>query len=300
MLYKVFIDDSGGKDYRTPYARSFINQPPTFDGNEEFWRNNYFVLCGARIKDSDIAALNAEINSIKMEYFGTHNVEIKSVWLRNPDKRKKHYLAPFSIAEDDLNAFGNAILHFISAHKRELKLIGVVFDKRYYGDAKRATGHGSPLLKTTQVLLERFHYMGGYHVVVFDQMESSLLLNDGQQGRMLNVFQNREAMGEIFVNQYSGVTDFKFLKSSGENFLQIADVCAYNIYRQFVEHGREWCGSSKDQQGVPALSCYEHFDSIRCNLVAHPRDGRIRGIGLTCIPDTDKLNWDLHRGCEEI
>ena len=30
MLYKIFIDDSGSKDYINPYSREFIDSPPLF------------------------------------------------------------------------------------------------------------------------------------------------------------------------------------------------------------------------------------------------------------------------------
>jgi len=47
MLYKVFIDESGKKEYKNPYSKDFINNPPPLEKYEDFWRDNYFVLCGA-------------------------------------------------------------------------------------------------------------------------------------------------------------------------------------------------------------------------------------------------------------
>lgn len=292
MLYKVFIDDSGQKDYKEPYSRDFTQNPPSFSDYPDFWRNNYFVLCGVRIKQEDISEINDEINALKESCFGTRKVEIKSVWLRNPEKRQKHYLAPFGIDAEKLNKFGESFTDIISNHKKEMKLIAAVFDKRCYGDAKRQTVDGSPLLKSTQILFERIHYAGNYNIVIFDQMESSLAVSKGQHKEILGVFEKNSGIENPYVEKYKNITDIKFSQSCYENFLQVADVCAYNIYQQFVKYGREWSAESS-----ATLNTYPYFERIRCNFMCNPTDDSVRGIGLTCIPDWKKVKWDLHGGC---
>lgn len=297
MTYKVFIDDSGQKEYITPYSKDFINNPPTFDEYENFWRDNYFVLCGVRVKQENVGNINAKINKMKERYFKTHEVEIKSDWLRNPYQRKKRYLGKFRITADKLNEFGEKIVDLISAHKEELKILAVVFDKRYYGNRKRITAEGTPLLKTTQILLERLEFAGNYNILVFDQMESSLKLTFGQHKKILSVLQQNEGMEKIYVNKYESAIDIKFMQSSAENFLQIADICAYNIFRQFVQFGREWTGEIKTKKGNNNLSLYPYFNRIRCNLFYNPRNYQVRGYGLSCVPDKNKANWDLLKDC---
>ena len=44
MLYKVFIDDSGSKDYVSPYSRDFIDKPPDFD------KCNWDLMNGCDVK----------------------------------------------------------------------------------------------------------------------------------------------------------------------------------------------------------------------------------------------------------
>jgi len=40
----LFVDDSGSKDWETPYSREFINSPPVRnEQNLNFWRRNYFI-----------------------------------------------------------------------------------------------------------------------------------------------------------------------------------------------------------------------------------------------------------------
>jgi hypothetical protein len=124
-------------------------------------------------------------------------------------------------------------------------------------------------------------------------MESSLRLTTGQHGRILKVLQQNEGMEKIYVNKYDSVTDVKFMQSWAENLLQVADVCAYNIFRQFVQFGREWEGKNK-------LSLYSYFNRIRCNFFYNPKNSQVRGCGLVCVPDKNKINWNLLKGCFEI
>ena len=293
MLYKFFVDDSGKKEYLTPYSRDFIDNPPLFDDYESFWWDNYFVLCGARIKQEDMASINKQINKLKQDCFGTNKVEVKSDWLRNPHQREKHYLSPFGITGERLNKFGNDFVDVITNNRDTLKIIATVFDKRYFGDAKRTTPDGIPLLKSTQVLLERLQYAGNYNLVVFDQMESSLKVTKGQQGKILNVFQDNGEMQNIFVEKYDAIVDINFKESKTENFLQVADICAYTIFRQFVEYGRDWIKHSGNKQ----LPAYDYFHRIRCNFHFHPRTGKVPGCGLVCLPDITKAKWDILAGC---
>ncbi len=298
MFYKVFIDDSGSKDYINPYSKEFINNSPLFKDYPKFWQDNYFVLCAVRVKQENITQINSDVNNLKEKYFGTYQVEVKSDWLRNPHQRKKHYLNPFGLDSDRLNAFGGDFIKIITSYKKEMKLFAVVFDKRFYGDAKRKTVDGHPLLKTTQILLERIQYSGGFNILIFDQMESSLKLTHGNHNRILNVYRKNQGMDKIYVDKYDKIINVQFKKSSEENFLQIADICVYNIFRQFLEYGREWIGSERNNEGQAKMRMYEYFDKIRCNFAFHPfHPNKVRGIGLSCLPDLEKLNWDLLKGC---
>ncbi len=296
MLYKVFVDDSGMKDYNAPYSRDFKDNPPAFEGNEQFWRENYFVLCGVRIKQSDIGIIDAAVRTLKIACFGTADVEIKSTWLRIPDKRKKHYLDPYGITVEQLNKFGDDLHDLIAQNADKMKVIGVVFDKRYYGDAKRATGDGNPFLKTTQIMLERINYAGNINVVTFDQFESSLSLEKGAHNKIRGIFTNNLGMETKFSESYENIVDVDFKKSCDENFLQIADICAYNIHRQFTVYGREWCGDRVSADGKKQMETYDYFEKIRCNFHANAQ-GNVRGCGLTCVPDVNKVNWNFHQNC---
>ncbi len=130
-------------------------------------------------------------------------------------------------------------------------------------------------------------------------MESSLRLTVGHHDKILKVFRKNEEMEKIYVDEYTKITDIKFMQSEKENFLQVADICAYNIFRQFLEFGRDWYGNEKDVKGRVKMNIYKYFDKTRCNFMFHPATNQVRGIGLICLPDRDKINWNLLEGCFE-
>lgn len=296
MLYKIFVDDSGTRDYHSPYSREFIDSPPDTNEYKDFWRKNYFVLCGIRINVEHVAEINSQINNIKDEFFGTRKVEIKSDWLRNPIKCKKKYINIYGITQEKLIALTEKIYELISWNCDKLKIIAVVYDKRFYGEEKRNSHEGDPLIKSVQVLLERIQYTNNPSIVVFDQFESQLKVTKGEHQEILKLASGKIKMQKDFVNEFINIKDIKFVKSSGENFIQIADLCAYNIYRQFVDYGRDWQGENENK----TMPMYKYFEKIKCNFLYHPNTMKVCGVGLTCIPDVGKVNWDLLQGCKKI
>lgn len=65
MLYKVFVDESGKKEFITPYSRDFVDNPPLFGTYEQFWWENYFVLCAVRVKQDNLAESGEEARKQK-------------------------------------------------------------------------------------------------------------------------------------------------------------------------------------------------------------------------------------------
>lgn len=238
-----------------------------------------------------LGKINDAINALKIEYFGTKDVEVKSVWLRNARHRKTQYLDPYNITAERLNEFGEKFTDLIATYSADLKLFAAVFDKRYYGDRKRLTPDGDPLLKTTQVILERIHSQGGKSVIVFDQMENSLKREKGKHGAMLKIFQSNDGMEGTYVPSYTNITDISFDQSKDENFLQVADVCAYNVHRQFLEYGRQWVGQEASPDGPRKLNTFPYFERLSNNFAGHEITDVVRGVGIVCIPDPAKKNW---------
>lgn len=284
ISYKTFIDDSGKKEYMNSYSISGVRKPNK--ENRQFWLDNYFVLAALVINNINITKINRYIVDLKLETFNTPFVEIKSDWLRNPHKRKEHYIEKYNITEEELDKFGWEISNVFPKFQRGVKLIGVVFDKRYYKNRKE----NDPFCKTAQVLFERIEYfmnrLKSYTFLVIDQMESSLSPIRGKNRELQDVLLNKKKMEPTFVETYARIKDINFRRSRDENFLQLVDLAAYNILRQFVDHGREW-----EDESIKHLNTYKYFSLISKNFVEKNRI--IRGIGLCKLPDVTKRRWGI-------
>lgn len=273
-----FIDDSGSKEWDTPYASSFVQSPPTrTDQNLNFWRKNYFVLAGIHIPQTTIAALNPQINTLKEKYFGTKYVEIKSDWLRNPKLRKKTYLDPFNITAETLTQFVEEWYQIFISNP-EIEIQSFVLDKRYY----KRRGH-TPLQLLVQVLFDRVELHPHRNcAIVFDQMESEIKSVKNQHGQILKISDKEINLGS-FHAKYSHTPPI-FEKSKNSNFLQLADTVAYNVLRQFIDYGDLWEDGKADN-----LKVYPFLERLTGNF--YNKDGRIAGMGIVKIPDIVKNKW---------
>lgn len=275
-----FIDDSGSKDWETPYAREFISTPPERnDQNINFWRRNYFVLAGIYISNDVVTKLNPVINKLKIKYFGSKHVEIKSVWLRNPDQRKKHYYDKFDISEDKLLKFSQHWFNLFT--KYDIQIQAFVLDKRFYGNKKRE--EFSPLQMLTQVVFDRVELHPKKECqIIFDQMDREIKTVKHNSGQMLKISHHEISFGS-FHKKYSH-KEIKFESSKSSNFLQLADSVAYIVYRQFIEYGDDW-----DNKSIKSPRMYKFFSKISNSF--YSKNDRIAGYGIVLVPSTQKIPW---------
>lgn len=280
--YFFFVDDSGSKDWETPYAHDFTEHPPArTDVNLKFWRGNYFVMAGIHAARDTIAAINPVIYKAKKQCFGTKYVEIKSEWLRNPHQRKKRYLNPYSITEPTLRRFVEEDWYPIfERHTEEIQIQAFVLDKRFYF---RKRGKVTPFQELVQVLFDRVElHPHARCEIVFDQMEADVRSERHDQGMVLKI-SRKELDLSSFCKRYSHM-GIRFERSVSSNFLQLADTAAYNVYRQFVQHGDSWEGMDGD-----TLKEYAYFSRIEKNFYCVR--GCVAGYGIVKVPDVKKKRW---------
>ena len=225
--------------------------------------------------------LNPKINDLKRTYFGTKHVEIKSDWLRNPNRRKKHYLDKFRISDSNLKKFVEEEWYKIFEENQDkIEIQGFVLDKRYF---KNKRNEYTPLQFLTQVLFDRVELHPHKDcVIVFDQMDSEIKSISHNQGQILKISSKEIDLGS-FQKKYSH-TPPRFEKSKNSNFLQLADTAAYDIYRQFVEYGDIW-----EDKNADSLKTYSYFDRLSQNF--YNQNGRIAGFGIVKVPDPIKKKW---------
>lgn len=274
-MFKLFLDDSWQKEYFHEYNRNYVENMPT---GRDFLMKNFFCLAWVYISKNNLLDLDNQIKDIKKKYFTTSNIEIKSTWLRSPQKRKEKYLDPFNLTDEELNNFWNEIIDFISNNKEKIKIIWAIFDKRYY--RYRDRNEAIPLLKTTQVIFEKVEIIWKPCEIVFDQMEKSLKIAKWDNHHKILLVKENDWMEKVFIDEYKKIKNIEFQKSSIDNFLQLADLSAYNIYRQFVEHYHDW--EKWD------IKMYEYFKKIVWNI--HNVNNKIIWKWLIIIPNVNIWN----------
>lgn len=277
-----FIDDSGSKDWETPYSDDFKKSPPVRnEANLNFWRRNYFVLAGLHISIDDLKKLNPIINKAKVKYFGTKHVEIKSDWLRNPDQRRKHYLGVYKITKKSLKEFVEKEWYgYFEENKNSMQVQAFVLDKRYF---KNKRTENTPLQILSQVLFDRVELHPHKDcTIVFDQMDDEIKSVTHNQGQILKISSKEIDLGS-YHSKYSHPKP-RFEKSRNSNFLQLADTVAYNVYRQFVDHGDLW-----EDKTAKSLKTYPYFDRLAPNF--YSKKGKIGGYGVVKVPDLSKIKW---------
>ena len=279
MKDTFFIDDSGSKLWDIPYAQDFVDRPPVRNNeNRNFWMQNYFVLAGVYVDGSTIAKLNPLINNKKKEVFGTKHVEIHSSDLRNPHQRRKKYLEPYGITDEDLKNFIDGFWYPLIAENPQMKIQSVVLDKRYYKNRRDR----SPLVIAAQALFDRIELGPNKSShIIFDQMEDALQSEKREQGDILKVA-NHEIDLHAFFDKYSHA-HIEFEISRNSNFLQIADSVAYNILRQFVDYGDTWDGPDT------IVKMYPYFEKVYGNFYCKEGQQHPKGVGITKIPDANSF-----------
>ena len=279
MLFRS--DDSGSKQWDNPFTQDFIDRPPVRnEQNLPYWRNNYFVLAGLYISNESMSELNPLINSAKTKLFGTKYVDLHSVDLRNKYKRKKKYLDQFNISAKQLSTFINDFWYPLFSTDK-MKLIAIVLDKRYYNNSQR---NKSPLEIAAEGLFDHteLHPYSDCNII-FDQMDDKIGSKTRNQGKILQISKTKINLEDGKYAQKYHHTSVHFENSLLSNFLQLADMVAYNVARQFIEYGDEWDKHSKPGEHRK-LPTYPYFELISKHFY-HTKDNRVSGQGIIKLPD---------------
>ena len=235
------------------------------------------------IPQKTIAIVNPQINELKIQYFGTRHVEIKSDWLRNPILQKKMYLEKYTITLEELKKFVDAWYNFFKAYK-EIQIQAFILDKRCY---KKNRNNYSPLQIATQILFDRVELHPRKDCsIVFDQMDNEIKSVNHQQGKIIKI-SNKEIDLGSFHTKYSHTTPI-FEKSKDSNFLQLADTVAYNVLRQFIDYGDNWDAGAAQR----FKKMYPFFARTIDNF--YRKNGKVAGFGIVKTPDMmKKTRWEI-------
>lgn len=262
-------------------------------GQREYGRTTrYFALCGLGVPIDSWHMLNMSMLDLKRAYFGEPAVEIKSSWLRYPDARQKRYLDPYRISEDKLREFVERVYDDVLNH-RFLVLFGVVVDKVQMREVYATPQNPSSL--AYRLIFERFqHFLESqqsYGIVIFDRIDDTSF-RKGYENLLSRQHLRYLEQGTDFVKVENIVEGLLFIPSAVNNFVQMVDLCAYNVYRQFTEHGEKW-----DKPKGHTWPLYDYFRRMAHLLYRSP-GGVLSGYGVKKYPDHRKLGvrqvvWEL-------
>lgn len=274
--HKLFLDDSGNKDYAPDKVYNFRGG-----------RSPYFVFGGLLLTPKAAGELVYKFRGMKIKYFGTFRIEIKAHWLRRPNEREKRYLKPFSLSSEELGRFVDEMYDLIIAS--DLLLLACVIDKKAMAEKYMIPHH--PAGVAYDFVLQRaqreMNLQGGRVGVTIDEMRGSTAA--GNEHKVLLHRQHKRLLrfGTPLQSSFTfdRVMNLDFRDSADSELLQLSDLVAYAVYRQFVDHGPDWGDRSK------ALPLYDYLARLIPKFRCGPR-GRVQGYGIVKYPDDDKIHWN--------
>jgi hypothetical protein len=273
--HKFFIDDSGNKEY------SIDGRYGSMGG-----RTPYFVFGGLLISPSDASLVDYAMRTLKRDTFGTEGVEIKANWLKRREERVKRYVDKYSITEAALKAFVDGVYNIIN--ETECQLIACAVNKaevqKYYKDSP----HYPPSI-AYDCLLQRAQQemascVGEVHVTI-DSMSGATPAGNQHLDNLRKQHESLKRRGSALQKgmTFDRIGGIAFRDSKHDERLQLADLVAYAVYRQFVDHGPDWEDPSKP------LPVYEYLERIATKF--RNQQGRIQGYGIIKFPMGRRVPW---------
>ncbi len=273
--YLFYIDDSGTKEYATRGASYSIS------GN-----SRYFCFGGVLLESNESSNLGSKIADHKRSYFGTDTVEIKSNWLRMPIERNKHYLSTYPITDQQLDEFVLYLYDLISS--TDLQLIAAVVDKEHMQEDYGESAWYPPAV-AYEILLQRLVQEITYPNVVsiiIDDMSGATPRGNQYKTNLKQHHRNLKQYGSRLIRglDWRPLQGIRFVDSADFHHIQVADIVAYNVFRQFVEHGDDWENIAKQR-----LEVYPWLMKLESKF--RNDNGRIQGHGIIKMPLRQRIRW---------
>lgn len=263
----AYCDESGQRDYGTG-------------------TDNYFVVAGVVVNSSDATHLEDELSGLKRTFFGRPDVELKSNWVRIPSQRAKHYAEPHGITASDIDALVGAIYRW--ARRAPVTLLAGVVDKRKMEERYVAPHYAGGV--AYNLFLQRLQKLSAKRLAT-----SSLVFDDpagkspgGNEWRTLLKRQHAQLLkhGCAYTPmKFTSIGGLVFTDSKTSPLVQLADVVAYNVFRQFRDHGDAW-----EDITLKKLPTYKYFGEILSSFDLGPSK-QFASYGVVKWPVDKKVAW---------
>jgi len=279
QTHVLFVDDSGTKEY--------ASSPQDYNiggrGN-----SRYFLFCGVLVSMKSSGIFTNEIIQAKIKHFGDDTVEIKSNWLRIPKEQKRYYFEPYNITPDILTAFTDEYYEIIN--KADLMLIVSIVDKMQMQEHYPSPWYAPAVAYETLLLRvqQEIPHTNEVAVIIDDTSGKTPKGNDYKKNLEKHHSKLKKYGSSLWKGQtFPSLSTQKFVNSQNSHLVQVADVCAYNVHRQFQVYAADW--ESSDCKELPM---YEYFEKINTKFRKSPT-GQIQGYGIIKIPEKNKIRWSV-------
>ncbi len=275
----LYIDDSGTKEYAADPA----------EYNSKRGKSRYFVFGGALLTPDCASLLSREIIKLKLECFGTECVEIKSNWVRLPSERKRRYLTPYKVSDERFRQFIDD--YYAAILDCDLVFVAAVIDKLHMQESYPNPWY--PPAVAYDLILQRIEQelkrIGDVSVII-DDMTGATPRGNQYKFNLTRQHQRMIQRGSALMNGFNFKLlnrTLKFVNSAQSHLIQVADIAAYNVYRQFVDHGEEW-----ESKTITQLPTYNHFERI-VKKFRKDAYGRVQGYGIVKFPLRARIRWGV-------
>ncbi len=279
MSFHLYVDDSGTREYAEDGQYSKTGG-----------KSRYFVYGGVLIREQSLSTFISRLRELKRATFGTADVEIKCNWLRIADERRERYLEPYGISDVQLTQMTDAYYSLIG--QAPVVLIAAVVDKLHMRE-KYGLSAWHPQTAAYDVLLQRaVQEVGTTDLqVTVDQIGGATAKKNEYKDLLLRHHDALASRGSSLLRSLSFKClkcPAKFADSKHSDLVQVADLAAYNVHRQFRDFGDEW-----EKGGGPRqLPTYPYFQRI-IGKFRTDANGRVQGYGIAKFPLLNRVPWRL-------
>ena len=272
-MYFFYIDESGNRDPKVETVRPDGTRVP---------KDWIYVLAGVCLFEHHWhgfeKTLNRHKSMLKDLIYRAKGVrldladcEIKSVWLRNPHQKADR---PFLLHLTDAEIEALADLYYRQLAFHHMHVFAVIVDKRHlldYMDAEKLHRKSWELLAEQVERFMRTMHPKHQAVMVADDVSRQLNRSLAMKHAYL---QDQGTTSGLWLTHICEMP--LFVRSELSNGVQLADLCAYNIYRAFREGNLQ----------------YPFFARIAGQIWSKAKPLRFPGplfSGLTVFPDRSPL-----------
>lgn len=272
--YAFYVDDSGTKDYS---ATGYGDSGPT----------RYFVFAGVLATQDAASQLAQRLSEHKKRATGGRGLELKSNWLRMPQERQRRYLKPLGLSETQLTELVDEVYRLVL--EAELELLACVVDKQHMEETYGDRAYYPPAVAYEALVQRLQNGLGGKGTcqVFIDDMTGKNPKGNEHKANLVKHHARLRQHGSRLVRPTMKIDvlgDLKFQSSARSELIQVADLVAYNVYRQFVMHGEDW------ERVTDVLPAYSYFDRLGPKFRRGPNN-RVQGYGIAKVPMRRRVPW---------